>query len=82
MTNGKKRLACIGICRLLFGIFPEGVNAYCPGCAKKFGNNYMVLFAEVEGNQLTVDGCLLCVDCQQATANQKHAAIQLGKFIT
>jgi hypothetical protein len=21
--------------------------AYCPGCAKKYGNNYMVLFAEI-----------------------------------
>ena len=21
--------------------------AYCPGCAKKFGHNYMILFAEV-----------------------------------
>ena len=22
--------------------------AYCPDCAKKFGNNYMILFAEIE----------------------------------
>ncbi len=21
--------------------------AYCPGCAKKFGHNYMILFAEI-----------------------------------
>ncbi|MGE5348665.1 MAG: hydrolase, partial [Actinomycetota bacterium] len=24
--------------------------AYCPKCAKKFGHNYMILFAEVQNN--------------------------------